>query len=66
MRELEREATRIAREIEGEDTLDLHLAEVRQESASSFFVFCFSFCFLFLYSNYIVTIGERYSTRRES
>ena len=28
MRELEREATRIAREIEGEDTKDLHLAEV--------------------------------------
>ncbi|CAI0461911.1 unnamed protein product [Linum tenue] len=29
MRELEREATRIAREIEGEDTEDLHLAEER-------------------------------------
>lgn len=29
MRELEREATRIAREIEGEDTRDLHLAEER-------------------------------------
>ncbi|KAG8388413.1 hypothetical protein BUALT_Bualt02G0123300 [Buddleja alternifolia] len=29
MRELEREATRMAREIEGEDTLDLHLAEER-------------------------------------
>ncbi|OVA08908.1 LsmAD domain [Macleaya cordata] len=29
MRELEREALRIAREIEGEDTLDLHLAEER-------------------------------------
>ncbi|CAL1361069.1 unnamed protein product [Linum trigynum] len=29
MRELEREATRIAREIEGEDTQDLHLAEER-------------------------------------
>lgn len=29
MRELEREAQRIAREIEGEDTQDLHLAEVR-------------------------------------
>ncbi|KAI3463238.1 hypothetical protein Pfo_019901 [Paulownia fortunei] len=29
MRELEREATRIAREIEGEETLDLHLAEER-------------------------------------
>lgn len=29
MRELEREALRIAREIEGEDTKDLHLAEVR-------------------------------------
>lgn len=29
MRELEREALRIAREIEGEDTQDLHLAEVR-------------------------------------
>lgn len=28
MRELEKEALRIAREIEGEDTLDLHLAEV--------------------------------------
>lgn len=28
-RELEREATRIAREIEREDTQDLHLAEVR-------------------------------------
>jgi len=28
IRELEREATRIAREIEGEDTRDLHLAEV--------------------------------------
>lgn len=28
MRELEREATRIAREIEGEDTRDFHLAEV--------------------------------------
>lgn len=28
MRELEREAMRIAREIEGEDTHDLHLAEV--------------------------------------
>ncbi|CAI0461899.1 unnamed protein product [Linum tenue] len=31
MRELEREATRIAREIEGEDTEDLHLAEVIDE-----------------------------------
>ncbi|KAL6491748.1 Polyadenylate-binding protein-interacting protein 3 [Orobanche gracilis] len=29
MRELEREATRLAREIEGEDTHDLHLAEER-------------------------------------
>ncbi|CAA0816174.1 Polyadenylate-binding protein-interacting protein 4 [Striga hermonthica] len=29
MRELEREATRLAREIEGEETLDLHLAEER-------------------------------------
>ncbi|XP_043721584.1 polyadenylate-binding protein-interacting protein 4-like isoform X2 [Telopea speciosissima] len=29
MRELEREASRIAREIEGEETLDLHLAEER-------------------------------------
>lgn len=29
MRELEREALRIAREIEGEDTQDLHAAEVR-------------------------------------
>lgn len=29
MRELEREALRIAIEIEGEDTQDLHLAEVR-------------------------------------
>ncbi|XVF25190.1 hypothetical protein REPUB_Repub13aG0192000 [Reevesia pubescens] len=29
MRELEKEATRIAREIEGEDTQDLHLAEER-------------------------------------
>ncbi|KAL3639787.1 Polyadenylate-binding protein-interacting protein 3 [Castilleja foliolosa] len=29
MRDLEREATRLAREIEGEDTLDLHLAEER-------------------------------------
>lgn len=29
MRELEREAMRIAREIEAEDTQDLHLAEVR-------------------------------------
>lgn len=28
-RELEREALRIAREIEGEDTKDIHLAEVR-------------------------------------
>lgn len=28
MRELEKEALRIAREIEGEDTHDLHLAEV--------------------------------------
>lgn len=28
-RELEKEASRIAREIEGEDTEDLHLAEVR-------------------------------------
>lgn len=29
MREREREALRIAREIEGEDTKDLHLAEVK-------------------------------------
>lgn len=29
MRELEEEALRIAREIEGEETQDLHLAEVR-------------------------------------
>lgn len=29
MRELEKEALRIAREIEGEETHDLHLAEVR-------------------------------------
>lgn len=29
MRELEKEAMRIAREIEGEETHDLHLAEVR-------------------------------------
>lgn len=29
MRELEKEALRIAREIEGEETRDLHLAEVR-------------------------------------
>lgn len=28
MREIEREASRIAREIEGEETHDLHLAEV--------------------------------------
>lgn len=28
MRDLEREASRLAREIEGEETLDLHLAEV--------------------------------------
>lgn len=35
MRELEREASRIAREIEGEDTQDLHLAEV------SIFFHCF-------------------------
>lgn len=28
MRELEKEALRIAREIEGEETRDLHLAEV--------------------------------------
>lgn len=30
MRDLEREAMRLAREIEGEETLDLHLAEVRE------------------------------------
>ena len=29
MKELEKEASRIAREIEGEETHDLHLAEVR-------------------------------------
>lgn len=32
MRELEKEALRIAREIEGEETRDLHLAEVRLHS----------------------------------
>lgn len=29
MRELEKRALRLAREIEGEDTKDMHLAEVR-------------------------------------
>lgn len=41
MRELEREALRIAREIEGEETHDLHLAEVRRASHSFLQTICF-------------------------
>lgn len=40
MRELEREAMRIAREIEGEDTQDLHLAEVIVSLKPYVFSFC--------------------------
>lgn len=42
-RELEREAMRIAKEIEGEDTHDLHLAEVRLRPDC---LFILSFIFL--------------------
>lgn len=56
-RELERQALRIAREIEGEETQDLHLAEVGVTSVFYFIplwisvVFVFSFLFVSL--NYI-------------
>lgn len=42
MRELEKEAMRIAREIEGEDTHDLHLAEVSWRFDYRSFGFLFS------------------------
>ena len=49
-RELEKQALRIAREIEGEETQDLHLAEVRVVSMlflfSSFFAACEFLLFL--------------------
>jgi hypothetical protein len=41
MRELEKHASRIAREIEGEDTRDIHLAEV---SLGSYFYFWSQCC----------------------
>lgn len=52
-RELEREALRIAREIEGEETRDLHLAEVRRASHSFLQTICFIFplyCFILIFS----------------
>lgn len=45
MRDLEREALRIAREIEGEETHDLHLAEVRTVA----FLLLKQFFFLLIY-----------------
>ena len=51
MKDLEREAVRIAREIEGEETHDLHLAEVRLSLMSfpaSIFVYLFLYNFVLL------------------
>lgn len=47
-RELEREALKIAREIEGEQTLDLHLAEVGLRLDLLFFFLSFSVCLLLI------------------
>lgn len=41
MRDLEREASRLAREIEGEETQDLHLAEVMTYASSYHSSSCF-------------------------
>lgn len=49
MKELEKKALRIAKEIEGEDTQDLHLAEVGVASMR-FFFFLFSFTFVSFYN----------------
>lgn len=65
MRELEREALRIAREIEGEDTKDLHLAEVRLPGWISFIFLVSSLLFIkasLLVSFYLTSfliIGKR-------
>lgn len=53
-RELEREAMRIAKEIEGEDTLDLHLAEVRLQLDYLLVRLLFSLVSSFVHPNYIV------------
>lgn len=53
-RELEREAIRIAKEIEGEDTLDLHLAEVRLQLDYLLFRLLFSLVPSVVHPNYIV------------
>lgn len=42
MRDLEREASRLAREIEGEDTLDLHSAEVMTSPIYVMYQFLYS------------------------
>lgn len=60
-RELEREAQRIAREIEGEQTHDLHLAEVRLRLDWVFFHLSF-LCLLFIYLSLVDCVGKRRST----
>ena len=61
-RELEREALKIAREIEGEQTLDLHLAEVGLKLDLLFFFLSFSVCdSAFCLSQSCHCVGKRYS-----
>lgn len=61
-RELEKLALRIAREIEGEDTQDLHLAEVSVDSMtfSPFLIFCnFLFYCSFEFLKHFISTGKR-------
>ena len=63
MKELEREAVRIAREIEGEETSDLHLAEVRLSLMSfSASILVYFFCTFFLLLLQLHPTGKRHQS----
>ena len=63
MKELERKAVRIAREIEGEETRDLHLAEVRLSLMSfSASILVYFFCAFFLLLLLLHPTGKRHQS----
>jgi hypothetical protein len=63
MKELEREAVRIAREIEGEETSNLHLAEVRLSLMSfSASILVYFFCTFFLLLLQLHPTGKRHQS----
>lgn len=64
MRELEKQALRLAREIEGEETRDLHLAEVSVNAFCLYFSFPLSNCVFTCVYLSIFSTGKRYAPVR--